>query len=311
MGMNRSRRHPAAPGVQRDLQTEEGDLMADTVLAGILTNYLTIILGALAGMALLIFRLRRILRFYGIRQRQDTIRIVIPRLDVQPRGAVGATAVSKGYVGTAVAQPDYEAAVLIQEQLRPNVSARLPREVRDWISGKWALAAAVNPIIELAPALPDAQSWLRCHSETNLILLGGPVYNAVADHYLKREGAHFAFTRGAAGAGWDVQSKRGGTPGASDIIKGRAESRELAVIQRIVCKDTKASITMCSGTGAGATLAGAEWLNRKYRQLDRRCGNSEYGVVLAYVDVTDPHSRFPEGIEPKVLDQVFDGERDL
>ena len=183
--MNRSRRHPAAPGVQRDLQTEEGDLMADTVLAGILTNYLTIILGALAGMALLIFRLRRILRFYGIRQRQDTIRIVIPRLDVQPRGAVGATAVSKGYVGTAVAQPDYEAAVLIQEQLRPNVSARLPREVRDWISGKWALAAAVNPIIELAPALPDAQSWLRCHSETNLILLGGPVYNAIADHYLK------------------------------------------------------------------------------------------------------------------------------
>jgi hypothetical protein len=67
---------------------------------------------------------------------------------------------------------------------------------------------------------------------------------------------------------------------------------------------------MCSGTGAGATLAGAEWLSRKYRQLDRRCGNGEYGVLLAYTDVTDPHSRFPEGIKEKVLDQVFDGERD-
>ena len=109
------------------------------------------------------------------------------------------------------------------------------------------------------------------------------------------------FTRGAVGAGWDVQSVRGGTPGASGIIKGRAERRELAFIQRIVRKDTKASVTMCSGTGAGATLAGAEWLSRKYRQLDRRCGNGEYGVLLAYVDVTDPHSRFPEGIEPKVL----------
>lgn len=284
--------------------------MTDTVLVGILTNYLTIILGALAGGALLIFRLKRILRFYGIRQRQDTIRIIIPRLDVQPGGAVGATEVSKGYVGTAVSQPDYEAAVLLQEQLRPNVFARLPREVRDWISGKWALAAAVNPIIELAPAPPDAPSWLRRHSETNLILLGGPVYNVVAGHYLKHEGVHFTFTRGAVGAGWDVQSVRGGTPGASGIVKGRAERRELAFIQRIVRKDTKASVTMCSGTGAGATLAGAEWLSRKYRQLDRRCGNGEYGVLLAYVDVTDPHSRFPEGIEPKVLDQVFDGERD-
>lgn len=284
--------------------------MTDTVLVGILTNYLTIILGALAGGALLIFRLKRILRFYGIRQRQDTIRIIISRLDIQPGGAVGTTTVSKGYIGTAVPQPDYEAAVLLQEQLRSNVLARFPREARDWISGKWVLAAAINPIIELAPAPPSALSWLRCHSETNLILLGGPVYNAIAGHYLKCEGAHFTFTRGAEGAGWDVQSVRGGTLGASGIITARAEGRELALIQRILRKDTRASITMCSGTGAGATLAGAEWLNRNAGKLDRRCGNGEYGVLLEYVDVTDPHSRFPEGIKPKVLDQLFDGERD-
>ena len=151
---------------------------------------------------------------------RDTIRIIIPRLDVQPRGAVGATEVSRGYVGTAVSQPDYEAAVLLQEQLRPNVFASFPREVRDWISGKLTLTAAVNPIIELAPAPSDAPFWLRCHSETNLILLGGPVYNVVADHYPKHEGTHFTFTRGAAGAGWDVQSVRGGTPGGLGHYQG-------------------------------------------------------------------------------------------
>jgi hypothetical protein len=284
--------------------------MTNTILVGILTNYLTVILGALAGVLVLIFRYKRILRFYGIRQPQDKIMIIIPRLDVKAGGAAAATTVSKGYAGPAVAQFDYEAAVLLQEQIRPNIFAWFSREVRDWISGKFVLAAAANPVIELAPAPADAPSWLQSRSRTNLILLGGPAYNAAAGYFQKQEGAHFAFTRGVPGDGWCIRSIRGGTPGDQGVVKSRAVGRELAFIQRIICKDTGVKITMCSGTGAGATLAGAEWLSHNYRQLDRRCRNGEYGILLAFTGVTDPQSRFPREISAIVLDQIFDGKRD-
>jgi hypothetical protein len=65
-----------------------------------------------------------------------------------------------------------------------------------------------------------------------------------------------------------------------------------------------------AGTGAGATLASAEWLSRNYRQLDRRCRNGEYGIMLAFAGVTDPQSRFPREISTTVLDLMFDGRRD-
>jgi len=95
------------------------------------------------------------LRFYGIRQPQDGIRIILPRLDIKAGGAAAAITIDKGYAGPAVAQPEYEAAVLLQEQIRPNVFAWFSREIRDWISGKLVIAAAVNPVIELSPASAD------------------------------------------------------------------------------------------------------------------------------------------------------------
>jgi hypothetical protein len=105
--------------------------MTNTIFVGILTNFLTIILGALAGAVALVFRRKRILRFYGIRRPQDTVRIIISRLDVQAGGTAAAIAITKGYVGPAVTQPEYEAAVLLQEQIRPNIFAWLSSEVRD------------------------------------------------------------------------------------------------------------------------------------------------------------------------------------
>lgn len=284
--------------------------MTDAILFGVLANYLTISFGALIGALVLVLRYRRLLRFYGIRQRQDAIRIVIPRLDVKARGAAAAIAIDKGYAGPAVAQPEYEAAVLLQGQIRPNVFAWLSSEVRDWISGKSVLVAAVNPIIELAPAPSHVSSWLQSRSRTNLILLGGPVYNAAAGYFQEQEGAHFAFKRGAPGTGWCVRSMRGGTPGDPGIIESRAVDRELAFIQRIIRRDTGARITMCSGTGAGATSASAEWLSNNYRRLNRRSRNGEFGILLAFVGVTDTQSRFPGRIDAIVLDQVFDGRRD-
>jgi hypothetical protein len=279
------------------------------VLLGLLTNFLTLILGALAGMSVFMFRRGRILRFYGIRQAQSTIRIVISRLDVKPGGTIGTTTINSGYVGPAVTQLEYEAAVLLQEQIRPNISAWLSKEVRDWISGKLVVAAAVNPIIELAPAPADASSWLEAYARTNLILLGGPVYNAATSYYQEYESAHFTLVRGQSGAGWRVRSVRGGTPGDPGIIESRTVDRELALVQRIVHRETGTSITMCAGTSSGATLAGAEWLSRKYRQLDRRCRNGEFGILLAFVSVANPDSPFPGEISVVVLDEVFDGTR--
>lgn len=285
--------------------------MLSTVFVGIVINLLTIILVALTGMFALISRHKHVLRFYGIRRPQDTIRIIVPRLDVKAGGAIAAVAVSKGYAGPAVSQSDYEAAVLLQEQIRPSIFAWFSREARDWISGKLVLRAAVNPIIELAPAPEDASSWLHSYSRTNLILLGGPVYNAAAREYQECEDAHFSFTRGQPGAGWSVRRARGGTEGNPDMFESRAKGRELAFIQRIVRKDTGAYITMCAGTGAGATLAGAEWLNRNYRQLDRCCPKGEYGILLALAGVTNPESRFSRQTRMVILDKVFDGRRDL
>lgn len=284
--------------------------MTGTILVGMLTNYLTIILGALAGFLFLVFRYKRTLRFYGIQRRDDAIRIIVPRLDIMPGGAAAALPILNGYVGPAVSQPEYEAAVVLQEQIRPSVVSWLSREVRDWLAGRFVLAAAVNPIIELAPAPADAQSWLFSQAKTNLIVLGGPAYNAAAEFYQGNEGAHFAFARESPGSDWRARSLRGRTPKDPGVIESRTVGQELAFVQRIIRKDTGAHVTMCSGTGAGATLAAAEWLSRNYRRLDRRCRRGEYGVMLAFADVTDPQCRFSGAISMTVLDEMLDGRRD-
>ena len=204
--------------------------MISVILVGMLTNCLTIAFCALTGAFALILRYKRPLRFYGIRQPQDGIRIILPRLDIKAGGAAAAITIDKGYAGPAVAQPEYEAAVLLQEQIRPNVFAWFSREIRDWISGKLVIPAAVNPVIELSPASADLSSWLKSHSRTNLILLGGPASNAAAGHFQKHEGVHFAFTRDAPGAEWYVRAIRGATssrPPSSDSPyekKGRDRS---------------------------------------------------------------------------------------
>lgn len=284
--------------------------MASEVLVGLLTNLITVAIGALAGVFFFVFRYKSLLKFYGIRRPQDAIRIVVPRLDVKAGGTAAAIPVFKGYAGPAVTQIDYEAAVLLQEQIRPNIFSWLSREVRDWISGKLVLAAAVNPVIELAPAPADAPSWHQSRVRTSLILIGGPAYNAAAGHYQDQDGAHFAFVRGPDGVRWCARSLRGRTPGDPGIIESRAVGQELGFVQRIIRKDTGAYITMCAGTGAGATLASAEWLSRNYRQLHRRCRSGEYGIMLAFVGVTDPHRRFSGEFSTTVLDRMFDGRRD-
>jgi hypothetical protein len=285
--------------------------MLSAVLVGILTYAFTMILVGLAGMIPLISRRNHILRFYGIRQPQDTIRIIVPRLDVKAGGATSAVAVSRGYAGPAVTQSDYEAAVLLQEQIRSSIFTWFSRKAPDWMTGKFVRTAAVNPVIELASASDDASSWLESHSRTNLILLGGPAYNAVSKECQEWENAHFAFVRGQPGAGWSVLGARGGTENYPDTFESRAKGRELAFIQRIVRKDTGAYITMCAGTGAGATLAGAEWLNSNYQRLDRCCPKGEYGILLEHARVTNPNSRFSAQTIMEMRDKVIDGKRDL
>jgi hypothetical protein len=283
--------------------------MASTLLSGVASNLITVAIGAVAGVGFLLFRRKGLVRFYGIRRSQNAIRIVVPRLDVKPGGTTAAIPVFRGYEGPAVTQIDYEAAVLLQEQIRPNTFSWLSREVRDWVSGRLVLVAPVNPVIELAPTAADVASWQYSRAGTSLILIGGPAYNAAAGHYQKQEGAHFAFVRGDDGVRWCVKPRRGGTAGDPSLIESRAAERELGFVQRIICKDTGAYITMCAGTGAGATLATAEWLSRHYRQENRRCRNREYGILLAFAAANDPHRRFPGKSDTTVLDRMVDGER--
>jgi hypothetical protein len=285
--------------------------MASTLLSGVGSNLITVAIGALAGLGFLLFRRKSLVRFYGIRRSQDAIRIVVPRLDVKPGGTTAAIPVIRGYAGPAVTQIDYEAAVLLQEQIRPNTFSWLSKEVRDWVSGRLVLAAPVNPVIELAPAAADVASWQCSRASTSLILIGGPAYNAASGLYQDQKGAHFAFVRGDDGVRWCVKPLLGRTPGDPSLIESRAAGRELGFVQRIIREDTGAYITMCAGTGAGATLATAEWLSRHYRQENRRCRNREYGILLAFAATNDPHRRFSGGFDTTVLDRMVAGKRPL
>jgi hypothetical protein len=92
-----------------------------------------------------------------------------------------------------------------------------------------------------------------------------------------------------------------------DVFESRREKRELALIQRIICTETSAYITMCSGTGAGATLAGALWLGRNSRRLDRLCRNRQYGVLLEFTRVMDTEDRFFDEVKANICEWMVDG----
>ena len=291
-----------------DLQVEKDGLVANTLFDNTLANVLSgIILGAISMLTLRFryFRRRRALRFYGIRRSQNTIRIITSRLEVKKKGAAGTVQVRRGFTGSALPEPEREAATFLRAQIQANALAWLPRNVPDWVPGKFALAAPVDVTIEPAPSPRDLSSWRRPRSGGNLILLGGPVYNALVDHYQQQEGAHYQFIPGEPGRrGWRVKAVRGTD---KDVFESRREKRELALIQRIICTETNAYVTMCSGTGAGATLAGALWLCRNFRRLDRLCRNRQYGVLLEFAHVIDTEDRFFDEVKVNVCEWMVEG----
>ena len=295
-----------------DLQVEKDGLVANTLFDNTLANVLSaIVLGAISVLALRFryFRRRRALRFYGIRRSQNTIRIITSRLEVKKKGAVGTVQVRRGFTGSALPEPEREAATFLRAQIQTNAFAWLPRKVPDWIPGEFVLAAPVEVPIEPAPSPRDLSAWRPPRSGENLILLGGPVYNALVDHYQQQEGAHYQFIPGEPGRrGWRVKAVRGTD---KYVFESRHEKRELAVIQRIICTETSAYITMCSGTGAGATLAGALWLGRNFQRLDRLCRNRQYGVLLEFTRVVDTEDRFFDGVKANVCEWMVEGTKKM
>lgn len=282
--------------------------MANTLFDNTLADVISaVVLGAISVLTLRFryFRRRRALRFYGVRRSQNTIRIITSRLEVKKKGAAGTVQVRRGFTGSASPEPEREAATFLRTQIQTNAFAWLPRTAPDWMPGNFVRAAPVDVAIEPAPSPKDPSSWRRARPEENLILLGGPVYNAMVDYYQQQEGAHYQFIPADPGRrGWRVKAVRGTD---RDVFESRCKNRELTFIQRIICTETGAYITMCSGTGAGATLAGALWLCSNYRKLDRLCRNSQYGVLLEFVGATNTEGRFSDEIKADVREWIVEG----
>lgn len=227
----------------------------------------------------------RLLQFFGINDRHRDTSIYVSRLEVKPGGTTGVEKLHEGYVGPAIVRLEYDAALSLKRELDSNWLVHVPNRFRAFFRTSKGAFSSLNPMVDVSPpsSYPDAD--MKRILSSNLVLLGGVVYNILSARCLRSNTSFFDLEKSSSGD-WDVVLR---TSGAEQTLVGRSNGQELAIIQRFTHKETGNTIIVCAGLGAGATHASVLYLLEHYATLRRRYLQRDFGICLAWPRPNNPN----------------------
>ncbi|MBE9158846.1 hypothetical protein IQ265_18685 [Nodosilinea sp. LEGE 06152] len=261
------------------------------------TLFFTLIIAALSYIVYVYLYLKNrkyALRFFGIDNVKPTICIYVSTLNIKPGGTTGIEPIREGYRGAAITKLEYDGALTIQRELRAKPLALLPRSLQEWLGQESIELRTLDVPVKLSPPkLSNRDSVF----DDNLIVLGTGVYNSLAHYYLGEY-----FEKHSDSYPWyfyhDKDKLENRIIGIrrkdfedSPVVPGRSSRVEPAFIQRIYDIDCKTTVFICSGLGSSATYGSARYLSEHWRDLQRKFGNEEFGVMLLFYN-QEPDGEF-------------------
>ena len=252
-------------------------------------------------------RKKSCLHFFGVQNEPPNICIYLSRLAVKPGGTTSLESTKSGYSGLAIVKPEYDGALLIQEQLQSKILAFLPKTLQEWLGQSSAILKILNVSIKISPSLPLQNGIFS----NNLLILGTGVYNSLAQYYLKdflphHRNRYFFYEKNSEGERViGIRQK-----GLEDtLIKGRSYGNEIAFIQRInddfTQKDFEITVFICAGLGSSATYGSVRYLAENWRDLQRKFKDKEFGICLSFPNQASDD----EFVRPAEVIQTFLAEK--
>jgi hypothetical protein len=163
----------------------------NSILLGIISNVITALIGVILPVSLyLVTKRRSLFRFFGINQRVPGARIYVSRLEVIGRGTQGTEETRVGSTGNAINVLEYKAALEICGLLKEKLLFLLPRDILSPLYQRYISFLPLDPQIDIGP-----KEIKELDKNTNLILIGGSVYNWISKHYLDLPHSYFVFNR--------------------------------------------------------------------------------------------------------------------
>ena len=253
--------------------------IASKVGIGFLVAIFTTVAGLLLAILISVFNRRPLYRFFGITQSRPSIHIYLSRLQVKKKGTVAFEEIDNGYSGPAINILEYQAALLVVDVFKSAFVTKFPSSVRRLLQGGHAGLLDVESTIDVCPSTLDDVA------ATNLLLVGGQVYNLATKHYLGLQSSVYYFAKSSDGERV-IKARRGGFKQA-DCIPGRSRGQELGIIQRLRDPSSGALIYVCAGIGASATYGCVAYLARYWEKLHNEFGRDDFGICLAFPGQSD------------------------
>jgi hypothetical protein len=275
--------------------------MSDSIIVNLLANLITAailgLIGFVAYAAVFITERNRLVRFFGMKRRPLSVRLYLSRLQIVAGGTTGFESLRDGYVGPSISKIEYDGALLIARSFSSSMIALMPASVRTWIAHRYPRVGTLTPSIDVCPRHLSSVA-----SGGTVIALGGAVYNAITQHYLKHPSCPFYFDKRADGqrALWKRHvGLRDYEPPIE--IEGRSMARELGIVQKLYDSTTDTTVFICAGLGSSATVGCAKYLAENWRSLLHRHGDGAFALCLAFQD-QQPDSELV--VDPLLIHEV-------
>ncbi|MFC4068435.1 hypothetical protein [Actinoplanes subglobosus] len=276
--------------------------IATSILANVLTTVLYVAIAAVALMATIVSNKRRLLMLFGVNGRSASINIYLSRLIVKAGAIETVEPVTKGYEGPVIFRLEHMGAQGIADLFRSKFLAKTPARLREWLSHRSPELSEVRVLIDTSPESMDNLDT------STMVMIGSGVYNSLTKYYLDdHPDSFFRFEKQPDG-NRAVQVRRG--PRKHQLLRGRgrdAEDRELAIVQRLVDRETGRTAIVCAGMSTSSSYGAARYLVQDWQRLAKRSMGGEFGVVLSFPHQINDVQRTDLVVEPTVLDEMFGG----
>jgi hypothetical protein len=249
------------------------DLGIDT-----LGHLITFLLVSLLGYAVYLYKYaeerKMLLKFFGITNESLNENIYLSCMQIKAGGTTGCEEITVGYQGPSTSKLEFDAGILVQNLLKGITIPFLSKDTQDRLSEKNITLYPLFPEIKISP------EYRKPITFENSILIGSPIYNSVSKYYIECQEHYFYFAK--ENGNRVIKAVENGFDYV--IHPGRAEGRELGIIERYNDKEHGSVVFICAGIDASATFGCARYLVQHWKSLYKKYGTKKFGICLVFED---------------------------
>ncbi|MGC2424206.1 MAG: hypothetical protein WA666_07645 [Nitrospirota bacterium] len=250
------------------------------VLTNVVANWINLSIVAIISIFLLFYinlsKRKKLFKLLGLYRRSEikpNIEIYVSTIRVLKNGALfsdGTRAVN--FESITVGAAEVFELTTLEKIFEPGILKYVPTQIKNKLI-KWNIA-----FTEINPDFQPSPTDLSQIKNNNIILLGGPDFNAATRAYLNKNEAIMRFLPKATRSKPYVEILCGNSKG--QVVSPHKEKMDLAIIQKQTMKEDDRVILILAGNGSNGTRAAIKYFAKHWEELYKRYQERDFSLCL-------------------------------